>query len=130
VDFRFISVEQGDCRFGTSICFPVRDREDIIILTTRKTDERRIRQLLAEFNHGDHYHERLDEIEIVVGEPVRARRGGIPDSREYSRSRRSLAHPNPFTDEPVGDRWEKVGRDLPDERYYPLTHHTAQRRPR
>ncbi len=109
IQFRFVEIDRRPDATG-SICFPVREREDIIILTSRKTDEESIKSLLASFNHGDHYDERLDEIEIIVGDLVRGRSGGIPDSREYRVPRRSLPHSNPFTDEPVGNRWEKIGR--------------------
>lgn len=93
--YRFISFEfssQGLCVLGVR-CAP----DDALHLEVRKTDEKTIKELLAQFNHHDE--ERLDEIEIIVGEPMRRRRGG------------NYPHPNPFTNEPVGNRWEEVGRD-------------------
>ena len=81
--YRFISFEyspRGLCVLGVR-CAP----DDALHLEVRKTDEKEIKLLLAQFNHHDEDH--LEEIEIVVGEPVRGRRGGIPDSSEYVASR-------------------------------------------
>ncbi len=63
--FRFVSIERQEGAIG-SICFPVRDRDDIIVLTTEITTEQEIKSILASVNHGDHYGDDLDEIEIVV----------------------------------------------------------------
>lgn len=106
LSYRFIAFEQsshGLCVVGVRYA-----PDDALHLEVRKTDEREIKSLLASFNHHDDLN--LDEIEIIVGAPVRGRRGGIPDSREYGSSRRSYHHPNPFTDKSVGNRWEKIGR--------------------
>ncbi len=108
VTYRFVAFEKGSC----ALCvIGVRNApDDALHLRTSETNEKTIKSLLASFNHGYHYDERLDEIEIIVGGPVRGRRGGIPDSREYGNSRRSTPHSYPFTDEPAGNRWDKVGR--------------------
>lgn len=89
--FRFVCIERREntSTFG-SICFPVRNREDIIILSSRKTDERAIKSLLASYNHGDHYYDFLDEIEIEVISfpPVRKSKHEIPHSSRFRSSRR------------------------------------------
>lgn len=108
LSYRFIAFEQsphGLCVVGVRYA-----PDNALHLDVRKIDEQTIKTMLALHNHHDE--DRLDEIEIVVGEPVRQRRGGIPDSREYGNSRRSSPHPYPFADEPVGNRWERVGRHV------------------
>ncbi len=105
---RLISFEQsphGLCVLGVRYA-----PDDTLHLEVEKTDEKTIKSLLASFNHGDHFDERLDEIQVIYVPYASGRQGGIPDNRKYGRSRRFSPHPNPFTDEPVGNRWDKIGR--------------------
>jgi hypothetical protein len=91
--YRFISFEHSP--HGLCVINVRYAPDDALHLEVKKTDEATIKNMLASHNHHDEYH--IEEIEIIVGEPVHVRRGSYP-------------HPNPFTDEPVGNRWDKIGR--------------------
>ena len=88
VPYKFISFEY-DPR-GASVCFPVRDREDIIIITLSSLEERVIKEELALLNHNGGGSE---NIHITLAGQVRSRGREIPNASEYGPS----------------SRWEQVG---------------------
>lgn len=80
VAYRFISFEQLPS--GVSFCFPVKGRDDIVVVTLMSLTEENIKAELATLNGCE-----PENIRIMFGAPsvkVRLRRGGIPNSSEYS----------------------------------------------
>ena len=113
--YRWISIEQsrrGLCVIGVSYA-----PDDALHLEARSLDEESVKRLVADHNHGGDTEAKDIEIELHPSLNVTVTGDGEP-SRPLTRrlgygSRFNPIHPNPFTDEPVGNRWDKISRPIP-----------------